>query len=82
MKDIFDELRRDALDTKEMFGLTKEELAQWVQKDISDPTGLKRYLAAKEKENDRRYEETKLMNRLILAVSIVSTLIGLAGLLK
>ena len=44
MKDIFDELRRDAPDIKETFGLTKEELAQWVQKDISDPTGLKRYL--------------------------------------
>ena len=82
MKDLFDELRREGPDTQELFGLSKEEFAQWIQAEVSDPTGLKRYLEAKEEENDRRYEETRRINRLILAVSILSTLIGLAGLLR
>lgn len=82
MKDLFDELRREGPDTQELFGLSKEEFAQWIQAEVSDPTGLKRYLEAKEEENDRRYEETRRINRLILAVSILSALIGLAGLLR
>ena len=82
MKDLFDELRREGPDTQELFGLSKEELAQWIQEDVSDPTGLRCYLEAKEEENDRRYEETRRMNRMILAVSIISAVIGLAGLLK
>lgn len=82
MKDLFDELRREGPDTQELLGLSKEEFAQWIQAEVSDPTGLKRYLEAKEEENDRRYEETRRINRLILAVSILSALIGLAGLLR
>ena len=82
MKDLFDELRREGPDTQELFGLSKEEFAQWIQAEVSDPTGLKRYLEAKEEENYRRYEETRRINRLILAVSIFSALIGLAGLLR
>ena len=82
MKELFDELRREGPDTQELFGFSKEELAQWIQEDVSDPTGLRRCLEAKEEENDRRYEEARRMNRMILAVSIISAVIGLAGLLK
>ena len=82
MKTVMDALLQDAPDTKELFGLSKQEFAKAIRDDISDPTGLKRYLEAKEEENDRRYEETRRMNRMILAVSIISALIGLAGLLK
>lgn len=81
-KNIMDALLQKAPDTKELFGLTKQELANAIQEDIADPTGLKRHLKAKEEENDRRYEETRRMNRMILTVSILSAIIGLASLLK
>lgn len=65
-------------DDKAIIGCTFDEL----QEILGDPTGLLRYLEAKDAENDRRYTETMRMNRLILAVSTISMLTSIAALLR
>lgn len=65
--------------SKNVFGLDTDELIKLMHDDISDPTGLRRYLESKEAESERRYAETLRLNYYILAMSAASVLIGIAS---